>query len=281
VLIRLCISILLLGVLFPAQGRTMPDAPAEIPFQFREGLIWVKVRVSNSDEPLNFLLDTGAGVSVIDWRTMTRLGLKAGRKVLVRGVQNTVDGFWPVHAKATLDGIPLPKDFLAVDLDALSRACKMPVHGLIGADFFRGRTVQIDFVEEKIRPLNSYRPSANAEALPLEIRPCGMCVPVAVNGGLPQRMRLDTGCASAFQWVTANVRLDQCSSQMAIGLAAVSVPQASATVRLGTSTFENVPAGIHEKAIFCGESGLLGNGLLSRFRSVIVDAKEGRVVLQK
>src|SRR6266487_2719721 len=86
VLFRLCISVLLVVALSPAWGGGKPRTTAEIPFQFREGLIWVQVKVSKSDEPLNFLLDTGAGVSVIDSRTMTRLGLKAGHRVMVRGV---------------------------------------------------------------------------------------------------------------------------------------------------------------------------------------------------
>jgi hypothetical protein len=41
----------------------------EFPFHFREGLIWVQVDVPQSHEPLNFLLDTGAGVSVLNLRT--------------------------------------------------------------------------------------------------------------------------------------------------------------------------------------------------------------------
>jgi hypothetical protein len=40
-----------------------------------------------------------------------------------------------------------------------------------------------------------------------------------------------------------------------------------------------VPTGLHRKAIFPGESGLLGNGVLAQFGVVTIDAKAGRLIL--
>jgi hypothetical protein len=37
-------------------------------------------------------------------------------------------------------------------------------------------------------------------------------------------------------------------------------------VQLGTQRFVAVPMGIHHGPLFAGEAGLLGNGLLSKFR---------------
>ena len=48
---------------------------------------------------------------------------------------------------------------------------------------------------------------------------------------------------------------------------------------IGGYAFEKVPTGLHETAIFPGEAGLLGNALLSRFSTVTIDAKAGRVIL--
>src|SRR5512142_1933324 len=67
----------------------------EIPFQLREGLIWMQVDVPQSSEPLNFLLDTGAGVSVLNSHTADRIGLKGGRPVSVQGVGASTVGHWP------------------------------------------------------------------------------------------------------------------------------------------------------------------------------------------
>jgi hypothetical protein len=52
-------------------------------------------------------------------------------------------------------------------------------------------------------------------------------------------------------------------------------------VRIGEHEFEKVPTGLHATAIFPGEVGLLGNALLSQFSSITIDAKAGRVILQR
>ena len=67
----------------------------------------------------------------------------------------------------------------------------------------------------------------------------------------------------------------------AIGLTEISIPQTETTVGIGEHEFEKVPTGLHETAIFPGEAGLLGNALLSQFSSITIDAKAGRVILQR
>lgn len=262
------------------RSQAAPATLGEIPFQYREGLLWVQVNISKSEKPLNFLLDTGAGVSTINFATAKRIGLKLGQEVTVHGVETNLTGHWQEHMFAKANGVRLPSEYLTVDLETLSRSCEVPVDGLIGADFFRGKIVQIDFDAQKIRLLRARENNETDKGLPLELRPCGMRVPINVNGHVNQWMRLDTGCATALQWVTSEVP-DQCTYKMAIGLAEISIPQTTATVNISGNQFENVPTGLHESAIFPGESGLLGNGLLSRFSTITIDAKAGQVFLEK
>jgi len=68
---------------------------------------------------------------------------------------------------------------------------------------------------------------------------------------------------------------------VAIGLAEISIRQTETTVGIGEHEFERVPTGLHERAIFPGEAGLLGNDLLSRFSTVTIDAKAARLILEK
>ena len=271
----------LCAVLFFAAALTgvQADPASEFPFEFREGLLWIEVNVPQSKAPLNFLVDTGAGVSVINLSTAKRIGLKLGRQVMVHGVQTMLTGYWQQRMLAKVGEVELPRAYLAVDLDKLSSSCERPVDGLVGADFFRGRVVQIDFEAQRIRLLKPEKAGKAGESLPLPLRSCGMRVPIRVNDHKRQWVRLDTGCATALQWVTSDVRPEQCGRKMAIGLAEISIPQAVTTVGIGEHEFGNVPTGLHETAIFPGEAGLLGNGLLYRFSTVTIDAKAGRVML--
>lgn len=272
-------SILAVQVAF-ARGEAAATSPSEFPFEYREGLLWIKVAIPQSEQPLNFLVDTGAGVSVINLNTAKRIGLKLGQQVTVRGVDTMLTGYWQQQMSAKVGDVRLPREYLAVDLERLSSSCERPVDGLVGADFFRERVVQIDFDAQKIRLLKSAKAEKTDKALPLQLRSCGMRVPIKVNGHERQWVRLDTGCATALQWVTSDVP-DQCTHQMAIGLAEISIPQTKTSVGIGEHQFSDVPTGLHEKPIFPGEAGLLGNGLLSRFATVTIDAKAGRVILEK
>jgi hypothetical protein len=251
----------------------------EVPFQFREGLIWLRVDVPDSAEKLNFLLDSGASASVIGLRTAQRLGLRLGKKVCVRGVRTTTSGYWPTRLRAGIGGVSLPKDSLALDLQSLSDACDLAVDGLVGVDFFRDRVVQVDFAAGKIRLFKPARATFPGDVLPLRIRPCGMCLPVSVNGAPAQWLRLDTGCAAALQWVSPAARDEKGERRIAVGLDTVFIPQATTRLRIGPRDFDAVPTGVHRREIFAGESGLLGTGILARFSLVTIDMTAGRVVL--
>ena len=128
----------LFGVLLP-QFSAQAKVPGEIPFQYRDGLIWLKVDVAGKSEPLNFLLDSGAGVSAIDLQTARSLGVQLGNRQNVQGVNGQGFAYRVNDLQAVSGGIVLPKSVLAIDLRALSDCCDRRVDGILGVDFFRGR----------------------------------------------------------------------------------------------------------------------------------------------
>jgi hypothetical protein len=265
----------------PRSEAGLSPVIAEFPFQFREGLIWIEVRTPESSQPLNFMVDSGAQVSVINLAVARRLGLMLGGLVSVRGVNANASGYWPEHLSARLGDVMLPRDFLAVDLCQLSQACGCGVDGLLGADFFKGRRVQIDFQRQKIRLLRPAPPGKDEESLPLTAHSGGMLVKLQVNNNKPQNVRLDTGCATALQWVAVEIPSGPCARQIAVGMTRISMPLIHATVRLGRSEFKSVPTGLQDHQIFSGEAGLLGAPLLANFAVVTVDAPAKRLLLKQ
>jgi hypothetical protein len=258
-------------------GGAMADT--EIAIRFRGGLLWADVYLGPGSSSLHFLVDTGANCSVIDLNTARSLSLALGPEVTVSGVGTQLKGNWPVKLSATLGTVALPRAVLALDLAKLSAACGDHVDGLIGADLFRGRIVQIDYEAEKIRLLDHPPCACRGHTLPVRSQRCGFLVPIAINDGDRQWVRLDTGCASPLQWVIGRVSPDECTSKLAVGLATISIPQTTTRVRLGNEVLEQVPTGLHEQHIFPGEAGLLGNGLLARFGTVTLDDRAGKVIL--
>ena len=273
----LCAISLFTAALLRAQAE--PLSVSEFPFEFHDGFLWVNVSVPESAEPLHFLLDSGASVSVVNLNTAHRLKLHPGQPVAVQGVNSTTKGFWPQKLAATANGIALQKNYLAVDLQQLGQACNCCVDGLIGADFFRGKVVQIDFAERKIRLLKSNENIDGQTVIALKMRPCGMEVPIRVNDGGAQWVRLTIGCASALQWVTTEVQPDKCSQRLAVALSRFTLSETKSRLRLGNVEFQSVPTGLHSEAIFAGEAGLIGNGILTHFKTVTIDAQHCQLIL--
>ena len=251
----------------------------EFPFELRDGLIWVQVQFQKSAVPQNFLLDSGAGLSVINLPSLSRMGGLSGRRVVVRGVGTSTTGYYPQHLISREGSLPLPDYLLAVDLTELGRACKRTVDGLVGADFFDDHVVQVNFANRMIRLLPSSECITNGVVLPIEVQNRAFRVPIRVNEGLAQWFRLDTGCAAALHWVGTPDCAQDCKPGISVALTTLTINMTHATVELGGLRFDAVPTAFHEKPIFVGEAGLLGNGLLARFNSIIIDASAGRVVL--
>lgn len=263
-------------LLFACATRLVAATP--IPFQFNDGMIWLKVTVAGRAEPLNFLLDSGAGSSALDLSAARRLGVKLGARQSVQGVHSRSVAYRVKGFSAQTNGIAVPSSMLAVDLSGPSASCHQRIDGLLGADFLRGRIVQIDFAARTLRLLQRGElKSAGCEILPLAIRNDALCARISVNGNSPEWLRLDTGCNSSLEWVVFGEKAKK-FGLTTIGVSSGSVREAHTEVQLGTKRIAAVKTGIHTSQMFAGESGLIGNGLLSRF-IVTIDTPKRRCLL--
>jgi len=250
---------------------------AEIPFEFRDGYLWVEVSVAGQHVPLHFLVDSGAAASVVSADAARRLDLRLGRPQVVQGVGRQSTAFHVSHFDATVGGVALPRSVLALDLRAVSATCHRPIDGLLGADFFRSRVVRIDFAAEKINILDRATAESGSVMLPMKLRNGAICVPAMVAGRSSQWLRLDTGCDSALEWVVSDTRAQR-GHETSVALTSAGKGAIRLDVQLGTRTMSGVKAGLYRRQLFLGEDGLLGNGLLGKF-CVTVDFPGRRVIL--
>lgn len=250
---------------------------AEIPMEYSNGYLWLKVQPADQGETLNFILDSGAASSVLDLSAARRLNLRLGSRVPVQGVHSRTTARRVERFNANVGSIALPKSLLALDLRMVSRTCDRPIDGLLGADFFRERVIQIDFAARRLRILDRAPMSGCLTTLPMKQRNGTFCVPVGVDENPSRWTRVDTGCDSALEWVVSGAA-NQRHSGTSIGLTNLRSRSFITKVRLGTYTVAEVKTGLHAQQMFPGEAGLLGNALLARF-CVTIDAPGGRLVL--
>jgi hypothetical protein len=276
---RLPVFAVLFALLLPALGESDLGC-RKIPFECRDGLIWLKVDLAGKKKPLNFLLDSGSSASVIDLKTAQICEIHLGARQSVTGINGqdvayVVDGF-----QAKVSDLPLPKSILAIDLENVSASCHERIDGILGFDFFRNRILRIDFNAGEVVLLKNCDPNpAKCDILPMRITNGVCCVPVRIAGNGEQWLRFDTGCDSALEWVVPGTGKGL-RNGASIGLANASVNRVNVSVRLGNDCFDHIAAGIHSKQIFAGESGLIGNGLLSKF-CLTIDEPERRVIFEK
>ena len=269
------VAVLALFLAVSAHSETLN----EIRFQYQDGLIWLKAEVPAKTKSLNFLLDSGAGVSVIDLDRARALGMRIGNPETVQGVNGRAVAYRVDDFQANSGGVPLPKSVLAINLQTISQRCHQPIDGILGMDFFRGRIVQIDFKARRVRIVerDSLSP-ANCEILPAKICNGVCCVPIRVAENPAQWIRIDTGCDACLEWVVGHPRKRQ-TEGISVGLSHFSRNYVETTVEIGKQRFV-VAAAVHEEPIFSGEAGLLGNGLLSKFR-LTIDEPGDRVIFER
>jgi predicted aspartyl protease len=276
--VRLVLFYISLSALWLINCAAPEVSGAEFPFEFREGLLWVNVQVPESKRALNFLVDSGAAASVINMETAKELGLPIGQKAEVLGVGVSMDAFWTTVNSAKANEVNLPNRVLALDLGKLSRSCERRVDGLIGADFFIDKSVQIDFRESKVR-LCASGTEVVGDVAPLVVRRGGLRVKASIDGQKNRWFRVDTGCATPLQWVTADVNPKDSTRKVAVGLTELAIPQTRTKVKIGNELLMDVETGLHSSAIFNGEAGLVGNGLLNQFETVTIDASARKLVM--
>ena len=254
--------LLVFALLLSPLASSLQAVPSPgLPFEFRDGLIWVKIDAPGCT--LHFVLDSGAESSVISFQTAKRLGVKLGSPQTVHAVSSLVRARRVEGFKACLAGVQLKCDPLALDLSAMSRSCSWQMDGLIGQEFFQGRIVQINYKTHLIYLFNkSEAPADYVANLPLQYRQGALCIPLSVAGSRPRWIRLDTGCYDGVHWVDGK----QFHKNDLHG----------ATIQLGDLKLEKVQTVFHRTPIFPGEAGLLGNGILSRFK-VTIDSISKRV----
>jgi hypothetical protein len=126
-------------------GVSLSGQPIEeVPFELADNIIFIQVNI-NGSRHLNFMFDSGAGITVLNKSVTAELDLSynGGSQIGTSGKtirsetspENTLS-----IGKVTLNKVPLE----IIGLDHLSSYFKIPVDGIIGYDLFEKYILKID-----------------------------------------------------------------------------------------------------------------------------------------
>jgi hypothetical protein len=122
----------------------------EVPFQFIELHIYLPLTINGKTKL--WVLDSGAGSSVIEADFARELGLKTEGKIIGQGVSNTVDVAFATLPPFELNGLAFDSQkVVAIAINELFRkTAGFEIGGILGYDFLSRLATKVDYANEKL-----------------------------------------------------------------------------------------------------------------------------------
>ncbi|HYM79851.1 MAG TPA: aspartyl protease family protein [Candidatus Limnocylindria bacterium] len=179
-------------------------AHARLPFHYGERHVWLKASI-NGGPPEDFLLDTGASVTVIDSAAAVRHGLKVEGRMQAHGAGaaggasfSEVDSIRVVAQDG--NGVVVAQQKVAVlSLNPyLEPFFWRPIAGVLGYDFISRFVLEVDFDREMLvlHYPPTFRYSGGGTAIPLTLAGNIPVVKAKLDGQYEGQFRLDVGSGS-------------------------------------------------------------------------------------
>ncbi|WP_207421895.1 aspartyl protease family protein [Desertivirga brevis] len=271
-------------------------------FRFIKNLIIIPLIINNKG-PFNFVLDTGVGVFLItDPGLVDSLKLpRSLRKIKVVGfgegkeLEASVTGHLDVAVSSAITG-SLPAAILKEDAFDLSSYTGIPIHGLLGYEFFNSFTVRMNYANKIIKV---YRPEARyafrrGKAIPIMIVAGKPYVNVELSLGdtlFWVKLVIDTGAGHPL-WLESiegkAVKLPQQNIRANLGVGLSGRIDGSmgrlGTLKLGKFELKEVVAAFPDfedvgSKVSAERNGNMGNAVLKKFE-VIFDYQRSLLFLR-
>lgn len=177
---------------------TSGSSSEDVDFLFHENHIYMEVTV-NCDKQL-WVLDSGAGMTVIDRQYADGLGLVSEGNIKGQGVNNVVDMALVKIPGLQVDGVRIDEQqAISIDLGRIfDQLSDLKVAGILGYDFLSRFVSKIDYANQKI---SLYHPdtfsySGDGSALDAPLNDMNMfTIPMTVEGKFAGQWRFDTGAS--------------------------------------------------------------------------------------
>ena len=253
----------------PPHGTTIP---LEL---FRGQRIFVKGGVNH--QPLDIMLDSAAGATVMDKATAQRLGIKGTDPVQLRGVGGVEEVLVAHNVDLHLGGMEVPGlDVVIIDLQPLARGMGRDLPMIVGKDVFNLVTATFDFQNNHLTLGNrgSFVAPRGAVRLELANNADIRSAEIAIAGDQPTKAQVDLGNPYALSiskayWSSQSKLQSLKSAQWQAGGVGGFKPAFRVTVpkvEFAGQTFVNVPAIVNDAPDALPVEGAnVGVDILKRF----------------
>ncbi|TCL62300.1 aspartyl protease [Hydrogenispora ethanolica] len=256
--------------------------PVVVPFEYRKQTVLLQARINDSPQPYLFLLDTGAGATIVSQAVADALHLE--KRAEIKAADGT--GASQNVALVTLESLRIGAaevencGALVVDLGRVQTDITR-VDGIIGGNFLQLFTIGIDYEQQRLTLARSgpVPEAAGYQRVELRKEPLGLIFARLKMAGVadPVEVEIDSGMDGDSYFIFGSEMLEKLRPALgcppvrskgttrggAFGAAGGTLSRL-ATAELGGLRLQSVPVE------FSGTQSLVGNEFLSHF-SVIID----------
>ena len=277
---------------------------AVVPFKFLRNMLVIQVQI-NHRGPYNFILDTGCGTMLItDPALLDSLNLKYKKKLKILGLGEgeDLDAWMVSNLKIKIKGTEcenMSAAILTKDVLDLSAFAGIPIHGLIGFDFFNSFPVKIDFADSTLTAFSTHKlpcwRKGNRLELKIEDKKPYLSASINFKQGftLPAKLLVDLGAGHPLSiesgWNSSNAMPDKYITEANLGVG-LSGPINGYMSRvnqmaIGNYQFHQVIAAFpdsccqSDKVMEVKRDGSIGIDLLKRF-VLLFDYQQGYLYLK-
>jgi len=231
------------------------------------------------------ILDSGAGITVIDAALAEAAGIVGGGSLAASGTGGNTEVQIASGVSMTIGNLEIRDLTVAImDMSALStRLLGRPIPIILGKEVFTEMIVDVDYPNERIafHDPDSWSYAGEGSVVPLLEHNDARIVPITVEGGDTIHVGFDIGQGSALtlfeNYVNSTGLLDGRATTTGlgggVGGAVLSTRTSVRSMTFGGVRFENVPASLALGAVGAfdteDEQGNLGTGIFNRFRMIV------------
>lgn len=274
-----------------------------IPFTLVNNLIVVKANLNNTE--LNLIVDTGSGLNILfSFPEKDSITFKNTSKIRITGpgIKEPMDAYISKTNKLQLKNLStqnLDVILLLQEDFQLSTSVGIPIHGILGADFFKENIVEIQYDQKKINVFKKETKRVTAikneyKQLPIKIKVDKPYLPIEISLDVTQKQSLellvDTGLSDGM-WIVENkfnfIGNTTIADYLGTGLGGDIYGKRARFNSLTIADFIlekpiiSFPDSIafSNKNLLIERNGSLGGGILNRF-SVLFDYKDEKMYLK-
>jgi predicted aspartyl protease len=265
-----------------------------VPFELYGDHVFIKIKVNNSRD-LDFIFDTGDGLTVLNIETAKELGMLSGSDAKTSSAEGEISGKLLKHQKIEINDQELKEiEIYETSLRHLEMSIGRKIDGIIGYDMLENYVISMNFDNMTFDLYNSsgYTYSGNGRMLPINLT---SFIPhvhanVTLNNGetLSGEFFVDTGAKAVIDFNTPFVKkhgltdkIGESYIYLVAGLGNKEYERhqgKSKSLTFSGFQFDNVPVGLShaEHGIQNNKkiAGIFGSGLLRLFNVTYNYAKK-------